>query len=92
MPQVHRYYVVRVVCPDTESGVEYRIIIFLSLSSNENTISHRVKKHTISTFVDQTHIQRTRPHRKKQVFFRKTSLPMKRQSGLSNELHKVNGK
>ena len=28
-----------------------------------NTISHR-RKHNISTFVDQTHIQRTRPRRK----------------------------
>ena len=32
------------------------------------------EKHTISTFVDQTHIQRTRP-RSKAVFL-KTSLPM----------------
>ena len=29
------------------------------------------EKHTISTFVDQTHIQRTRPHRKNRVFFQK---------------------
>ena len=33
------------------------------------------EKHTISTFVDQTHIQCTRPRRKKAVFF-KTSLPV----------------
>ena len=32
------------------------------------------EKHTISTFVDQTHIQRTRPHRKTVSF--KTSLPV----------------
>ena len=33
------------------------------------------KKHTISTSVDQTHIQLTRPHSK--IFFFKTSLPVK---------------
>ena len=51
--------------------------LFLSVYTSitcSQTPYHTGDKHTISTFVDRTHIQRTRPRRK--TVFVKTSLPV----------------
>ena len=51
-----------------------QILVLLCKTACRETPYPTGDKHTISTFVDQTHIQRTRPHRKNSFF--KTSLPV----------------
>ena len=48
----------------------------LETSAKHHTLYPTGDKHTISTFVDQTHIQRTHPRRQNSFLF-KTSLPVK---------------